>query len=171
MLQSMERRAFLSASLSLAGGLTALGCVSKPTMKLSHAQIAGIGALGIGMDVFLKVFNDNSFDVQVRNVRVSTVIQNRWQLPPLSYSPNQWLPSDKSVIVRAPVYIPWPMVMPLLAETVAYPTLTYRVRGEADVTATKSLGVEVDKHPVDEKGSIPRAAIVQAALPRFPQAR
>lgn len=140
-------------------------------MKLSHADVTTAGPMGIGLDVFLVVHNDNSFDVQVRNVRVQTTIQERWVLPPLQYSPNQWLPSDRTVLVKAPVIMPWPLVGPILMETAAFPNLKYRVKGEADVTATKSMGFEVDKHPVDETGYIPRQAIVAAAQRMMPGVR
>jgi len=95
-------------------------------------------------------------------------LQNRWTLPPFGYSPNQWLPADRFTIVRAPVQIPWPLVGPLLAETAMSPTISYRVQGEADVTATRSIGLKVNRHPVDETGTIPRIAVLQAARSVFP---
>ena len=122
----MDRRSFL---LLGAAGVVPLGCVSKPKMQLHYARVSSAGPAGIGMDIFLRVNNQNSFDVQVRNVRVRTVLQGRYSLPPISYSPNQWLAADGTTIVRSPVIIPWPMVMPLLAETVAFSEIRYRVRG------------------------------------------
>jgi hypothetical protein len=161
----MDRRSFL-----LVGASTWLlpACVSKPKMELHHAEIRSAGPAGIGMEVFLRVNNQNSFDVQVRNVRVQTVMQNRWALPPMAYSPNQWLPGDGTTIVRAPVMIPWPLVGPLLAETAMSETISYRVRGEADVTAIRSIGIRSDNYPVDETGTIPRIAVLQAARTTFP---
>jgi hypothetical protein len=161
----MDRRRFL---LGGAGVLLVPACVSKPKMQLHHAEIRNAGPAGIGMEVFLRVNNDNSFDVQVRNVRVQTVLQNRYALPPLAYSPNQWLPADGTTIVSAPVMIPWPMVAPLLAETATSPTIGYRVRGEADVTAIRSLGIDSDNYPVDESGTVPRIAVLQAARAMMP---
>lgn len=164
----MDRRLFLlTAALAIVMG----GCVSKPTMKLNHAEISSAGPAGIGMDVYLSVHNDNSFDVQVRNVRVQTTVQSRWTLPPLAYSPNQWLPAHGTTIVRAPVIIPWPLVGPLLAETAMSPTISYRVTGSADVTAIRSIGIKSDNYPVDEKGKIPRGAVLAAARTMFPFAR
>jgi len=164
----MDRRSLLLAAVvALALG----GCVSKPTMKLNHAEISSAGPAGIGMDVYLTVHNDNSFDVQVRNVRVQTTVQNRWALPRLAYSPNQWLPAKGTTIVRAPVLIPWALVAPLLAETAMSPTISYHVKGSADVTAIRSLGIKSDNYPVDENGSIPRSAVLAAARTMFPFAR
>lgn len=162
----MKRR---SAPLALAALLTA--CVSKPTMQLDHAQVSSVAPAGIYMTIFLKVNNPNSFDVQVRNVRVQSTIQGRWTLPPVNYSPDQWLPADGTTIVQAPVLIPWMYVMPLLAETAASPSITYRAQGSVDVTAIRSIGIKSDNYPVDETGSIPRAAVLQAARTTFPFAR
>lgn len=137
-------------------------------MQLHHAEVRTASPLGIGLEVFLRVNNPNSFDVQVRNVRVRTVMQGRWGLPPVAYSPNQWLPADGTTIVACPVVIPWPLVGPLLAETVASPTISYRVRGEADVTAIRSVGIRSDNYPVDEEGTIPRIAVLQTARTMYP---
>jgi hypothetical protein len=154
------------AALALAGALTA--CVHKPTMQLDHAQISNVGPGGIYMTVYLRVNNPNSFDVQVRNVRVQSTVQGRWTLPPMQYSPNQWLPGDGTTIVQAPVLIPWPLVGPLLGETAMSPVISYRVQGNVDVTAIRSVGIKSDNYPVDETGSVPRIAIVQAAQTMFP---
>jgi hypothetical protein len=164
----MDRRLFLlAAGVALVVG----GCVSKPTMKLNHAEISSAGPAGIGLDIYMNVTNDNSFDVQVRNVRVQTTLQGRWTLPPLAYSPNQWLPAKGTTVVRAPVIIPWALVAPLLAETAMSPTISYHVTGSADVTAIRSLGVKSDNYPVDENGTIPRGAVLAAARSMFPFAR
>lgn len=161
----MHRRSFLLGGVSV---LVLPGCVSKPKMELHHAEVQTAGPMGIGMNVYLRVNNDNSFDVQVRNVRVQTTLQGRWTLPPVAYSPNQWLPADGTTVVQAPVIIPWPLVAPLLAETAMSPSISYRVRGEADVTAIRSIGIRSDNYPVDETGSIPRIAVVQAARTTMP---
>ena len=160
----MQRRAFVIG----VGALALPACVSKPKMQLHHAEVRGAGPMGIAMEVFLRVNNQNSFDVQVRNVRVQTTLQGRWGLPGVAYSPNQWLPADGSTIVAAPVFIPWPLVGPLLAETAASSVINYRVRGEADVTAIRSLGIRSDNYPVDETGQIPRIAVLQVARSTMP---
>ncbi|MEZ4219560.1 MAG: hypothetical protein R3B13_01440 [Polyangiaceae bacterium] len=161
----MRRRTFLTGSVSL---LVLPSCVSKPKMQLHHAEVRSAGPGGIGMEVFLRVNNQNSFDVQVRNVRVQTTMAGRWTLPPVAYSPNQWLPADGTTIVAAPVVIPWTLVVPLLGETAMSDRINYRVRGEADVTAIRSLGIRSDNYPVDETGSVPRIAVLQVARTMFP---
>ena len=161
----MHRRGFLIGGVSV---LVLPGCVSKPKMQLHHAEVQNAGPMGIGMNVFLRVNNENSFDVQVRNVRVQTTLQGRWTLPGVAYSPNQWLPADGTTIVQAPVIIPWTMVGPLLAETAMSTSIAYRVLGEADVTAIRSMGIRSDNYPVDETGSIPRVAVLQAARTTMP---
>ncbi len=161
----MQRRSFLLGGVSF---LVLPACVSKPKMELHHAEVQTAGPMGIGMNVFLRVNNQNSFDVQVRNVRVQTTLQDRWTLPGVAYSPNQWLPADGTTVVSAPVLIPWALVGPLLAETAMNDIINYRVRGEADVTAIRSLGIRSDNYPVDETGTIPRIAVLQAARTTMP---
>jgi hypothetical protein len=161
----MDRRSFL---LGGAGALFLPGCVSKPTMELHHAEVRAVSPAGIVMDVHLKVHNDNSFDVQVRNVRVQTTMQSRWTLPRVEYSPNTWLPAGTTTIVVAPVTIPWPLVGPLLTETATSSVIEYHVKGNADVTAIRSLGIRSNNYPVDETGTIPRIAVLQAARTTLP---
>lgn len=164
----MLRRSLLAAAIA---AFSATACVHKPTMQLVRADVSSATPSGVGLTILLKVKNDNSFDVEVRNVRVQATVQDRWVLPPVSYSPNQWLPADGTTFVRAPVLIPWQLVVPLLAETVSSPTISYHVKGSADVTAIRSLGIRRDDYPVDEGGTIPRAQIVAAAQRMIPFAR
>ncbi|MCB9590673.1 MAG: hypothetical protein H6718_35025 [Polyangiaceae bacterium] len=164
----MKRRDFL---LGAGASLVVPACVSKPQMTLHHAEIRSASPVGITMQVFFSVHNDNSFDVQVRNVRVNTTLQGKYKMPYLEYSPNVWLPSDRTVIVDAPTLIPWLLVPPLLAETVTKPSIKYRVKGSADVTGTSSLKIKSDNYPVDEEGAIPRVAVWQAAQSMFPGIR
>lgn len=164
-MNQVGRRVFLIGGLSL----VLPACVSKPRMTLHHAEVRNAGLGGIGLEIFLNVLNDNGFDIQIRNVRTKAVLQGRWALTPTSYSPNQWLPANRTSLVSAPQMIPWPLVAPLLAETAMSPTISYHVTGEADVTAIRSLGIDSDNYPVDESGSVPRIAVLQAAqtLPGF----
>lgn len=143
--------------------LAAPGCVKKPKMELYDARIQSASPVGIGMEVHLKVKNPNRFDIQVRNVRVDVTIAGRHRLPPVMYSPNQWLRSKSTSIVRVPMLIPWPMVPVILAETARAPSVPYRVTGHADVTGTSSLKIKRDSYPVDESGQIPRHALLMAA--------
>lgn len=161
----MDRRSFIVGSAAL---VWLPGCVSKPTMQLKYAQVQSAGLMGIGMNIVMSVHNANKFDVQIRNVRVRTTIQDRWALPPLAYSPNIWLRAKHTTPVNAPVIIPWQLVPPLLGATASSPSIRYHVEGEADVTATSSLNIKSDNYPVDEEGTIPRAALLAAARVNFP---
>ncbi len=161
----MDRRAFLISGF---GALVLPGCVSKPKMTLHHAEVRNAGPMGVGLQIFLNVRNNNAFDIQVRNVRTKTVLQERWALTPTAYSPNQWLPAKTTSIVSAPQIIPWTLIGPLLAETAMSPVIAYHVTGEADVTAIRSLGIDSNNYPVDETGSVPRIAVLQAARTTFP---
>lgn len=155
------RRAF-GTSLALLA-VAPLACVSKPTLKLHSARIESATPMGVGLMLMMKVTNDNSFDVQVRNVRVNVVLANRFPLPPIQYNPARWLPADGTTLVPVPVVIPWPMIAPLLGTTVGSVAIFYRCTGYADVTAIKMLNVERNDYPIDETGSVSRAALVMAA--------
>ncbi len=149
--------------VGLAMALATPACVSKPTMELHDARVQTASPAGIGMDVYLKVRNKNRFDIQVRNVRVDVTIASRHRLPPVQFSPNQWLRSKSTSLVRVPMIIPWPMVPVVLAESARSPMIPYRVRGAVDVTGTSSFRVKKNNHPVDESGQIPRQALLMAA--------
>lgn len=139
------------------------GCVRKPSMELHDARVQTASPAGVHMDIHLLVRNKNRFDIQVRNVRVDATLAGRHRLPPIQYSPNVWLRAKSKQIVRVPMIIPWFMVPTLLAETARSPTIPYRVRGVADVTGTSTFKVKRDSYPVDEKGKIPRNALLMAA--------
>jgi hypothetical protein len=115
------------------------------------------------MDLFVAVNNPNSYDIQIRNVRAQVVIGRRYPLPPISFSPNQWLPSGEKTLVRVPMLIPYALVPRILSETVSSPVILYSVRGSADVTAVRLLGIERDNYPLNEESSVPRGDLVLAA--------
>jgi LEA14-like dessication related protein len=139
------------------------GCVSKPAVTLHDASLRSASFRGIGLDVFLKVENDNSYDIQIRNVRAEVTIHGRYRLAPIDIQPNQWLPAEQATIVRVPVVIPWQMVPPIVQETLGSTTISYRVQGSADVTAVRMLGIERDNYPLDEQGSVRRQDLINAA--------
>jgi hypothetical protein len=109
------------------------------------------------------VQNDNSYDIQIRNVRAEVTIAERYKLAPINIQPNQWLPSEQGTIVRVPVVIPWQVVYPIVQETLDATTISYHVTGSADVTAVRMLGIERDNYPLDEGGSVRRQDLVNAA--------
>jgi hypothetical protein len=139
------------------------GCAEKPTLRLHHAEIRSASLRGIGLDVYMTVNNPNSFDIEIRNVRTTVTFADKYALPEIVYSPNQWLPSGESTLVRVPVVIPFMLVPNLVNETTSSLVLHYSVRGSADVTAVRALGVEKDNFPIDESGSIPRQDLLAAA--------
>ncbi|UQA60688.1 LEA type 2 family protein [Polyangium aurulentum] len=159
-------RTLASGLLALAA-LCASGCAERPTMRLHHAEIRFASFQGVGLDIFMTVDNTNSFDIQIRNVRVEVFLANRYNLPAIDYSPNTWLPSGEKTVLRVPMVIPYTLIPRLVNETANSPYINYHVRGSADVTATRAFGVERDNYPIDEGGSIPRGDMLAAAGIRF----
>ncbi len=156
----------LPALLLLASGLAlgSAGCATeKPTLRLHHAELRSASLRGVGLDVYLTVNNPNSFDIEIRNVRVTVAFMDRYALPTIDYSPNQWLAAGESTVVRVPVAIPFAIVPNLVNEAQRSPTLKYTVKGSADVTAVRALGVEKDNYPIDETGTLMRDELLGAA--------
>ena len=155
----------------LAAASVPMGCASKPTMKVQHAQVSGVGPMGIGLNVTIQVYNPNSFDVAVRRVRSQTTVANMYVLPPSDVSPNVWLPAKKTTFVTAPVIVPWSLVPGILTASMGAEEIPYHVTGSADVTATRAIGLEVNNQALDEQGMIPRQLMLSAARTMIPGAR
>jgi LEA14-like dessication related protein len=143
-------------------------CVSQPKVTVHHAELRGISAWGVSMVIQLQVRNDNSYDVQIRNVNCNVVFGRGINLGPINYSPNQWLQSNHTTLVAVPVTIPWTALPALIAETTGSYAIPYHVTGMADVTATRAFGIERDNYPIDEGGSMPRQMVVDAARNSIP---
>lgn len=142
------------------------GCVSKPTVKLHHAEISGVQfgfppQLSVVMTVVMAVNNPNSYDVAVRQVRGQTVIADRFVLPVEFHADGAgvWLPAGQTTPLRVPVVVPAQTGIAILATGMQAPSIPYRFTGKADVTATRTLQVEKDDYSIDEKGEIPRAQL------------
>lgn len=145
-------------------GLGAAGCsAERPTLRLHHAELRSASLRGIGLDVYMSVDNPNSFDIEIRNVRVTVTFAERYALPTIDYSPNQWLAAGQSTVLRVPVAIPFTLVPGVVQEARQSPTLKYTVKGSADVTAVRALGVERDNYPIDETGTLVRDELLAAA--------
>ncbi|APR85242.1 Hypothetical protein A7982_10591 [Minicystis rosea] len=144
------------------------GCVNNPKVTVHHAELRGLSTWGLQVMILLQVRNDNSYDVQVRNVNCNVVFGRGMNLGPIQYSPNQWLPSHQTTFVQVPVTIPWQALPALVAETTGSYAIPYHVKGVADVTATRAFGIERDNYPVDEGGSIPRQMVVDSARSAIP---
>jgi hypothetical protein len=160
------RWASLAAILAL--GAAAPGCVTQPKVSVHHAELRGISPFGLQTVIFLSVRNDNAYDVQIRNVNVNVTFGRGYPLGPINYQPNQWLPSNQTTLVAVPVQLPWTLVPTLVAETVGSYNIPYHVKGAADVTATRTFGIERDNYPVDEGGVIPRQLVVDSARSAIP---
>jgi len=143
------------------------GCASKPTARIDHAEIRGASPYGLGVQVYLRVKNENSFDIQIRRVRGRALIGGRYAMP-VDVSSNQWLSSDSTTIVAVPLWIPWGIIPGLVNESVGSPIVPYRITGKADVTAVRMLGIDRDDFPLDEYGVIPRDVLIGAARSVIP---
>jgi hypothetical protein len=62
-----------------------------------------------------------------------------------------------------PVTIPWNLVGPVVSASVGSPTVSYRVWGSANVTATRLLEVDYDDYKLDKEGKFYRAELMTAA--------
>jgi hypothetical protein len=160
-------------------GLAAAGCVTKPTMKLDHSELNGVQlstmppSLGIQMTVVLAVYNPNGYDVAIRAMHGQTVMADKYPLPVEFQAPGDglWLPAKQTTQVRVPVMMPLPLALALLQEAMLAPTISYRFKGKADVTATRALALEKDNYEVDEHGTITREqmmAVVPAPFAGMP---
>lgn len=140
------------------------------TIKLSldRGEIAAPNLQGVNVNVVVLVNNGKSYDVMIRNLRANVTMANRYPLAPIRYNPNQWLGARQITRVAVPVTIPWPQVLPLLAESMGRETIAFNVDGAADVTATRALAYEVNDKEFHETGLVPRSAILAAARTMYP---
>jgi LEA14-like dessication related protein len=153
------RRALLVAASALSLAF-ASGCVSKPVIALHHADLKEVSLQGLDLKVVIQIHNPNAYDVEVRAVHAQVTIAGKYKLEPMDLQPNKWLPAGETTLIAVPVYIPWPMVPGLIAETLGTPDVKYRVQGSADVTATRTFGIEKNNYPLDEEASLPRQVFV-----------
>jgi hypothetical protein len=147
----------------------ATGCVTKPTMKLNHAEISGI-VLGnppaVQMTIVMDVYNPNSYDVAVRAVRGQAIMASKYPIDVDFKAPEGgiWMNADNTTQLRVPVMIPMALGFQLLQEAANSPAILYRFVGKADVTGTRTFAIEKDDYAVDEPGQITREQIA-AILP------
>ncbi len=147
-----------------------IGCVEKPTMKLHHADVAGLAVslppnVGVLLQIHVDVHNPNSYDVAVRAVRGQVVLAGRHTVPVNFTAAGEglWLDSDKTTRVIVPVEVPMTTSLAVLNESVLATVVPYHFTGRADVTATRSFKLEKDDYSVSENGVISREQI-QAGL-------
>lgn len=140
--------------------LATTACVQSPTVRLHHADIQGVSLAGPVLDVVIEIQNPNSFDIKLRDVTAETRFAGKYTLPPIVIHPDLWLPSGRATQVHVPTTLPWLMIPPILAETIFSPQVNYNVHGVANVTATRTFGIEEDNYPLDLNGSLPRNLLV-----------
>jgi hypothetical protein len=152
----------LPARAVIAGALclTATACVETPRVRLHHADLQGASLAGAVLDVVIEIHNPNSYDIQLRDLTAETTFAGRHRLPPIVIHPNQWLPSGQSTQVHVPTVLPWLMIPGILTDTLLAPKVTYDVRGSANVTATRTFGIEEDNYPINLRGEMPRQMMV-----------
>lgn len=155
----LPARAVLAMALCLAG----TACVQVPTVTLHHADIRGVSLTGPVIDVVIAINNPNSYDIKMRDVTAETTFANRYTLPPIVLHPDMWLPSGQVTQVHVPTTLPWLMIPGILAETVMSPQVVYHVRGSANVTATRTFGIEEDNVPIELTGTMPRNILVNVS--------
>jgi LEA14-like dessication related protein len=153
----------IAAIATLVGALGLTGCVSKPVVSIDHADVQGVGLTGVDMQVFLKVENPNIYDVQIRRVHANVVVAEEVALDPVDITPDIWVPSDDHVLIQVPVSMTWDKVAAIVTATLTMDKVTYHFFGDADVTATRALGIEKDKYPIDDVGEIPRSILLNAS--------
>lgn len=165
-MKSLRSRAFaaiLVVSALAPVSVSVVGCVSKPVISLHHAEVRAASLSGIGLEVFLKVENENAYDVKVRTVHAQVTIAGKYKLDPIDLAPDQWLGSNSSTLVSVPLSIPWTLIPALISETLGTPEVKYHVTGTADVTAVRALMIEKNNYPIDEDGVLPRQVFVEAS--------
>jgi hypothetical protein len=161
----------LALLLALLGPTT--GCATKPTMSLKAAEISGVRLgfppqLSVVMNVVLDVSNTNSYDVAVRAMRGTATLADKYTLP-IDFRPGGegvWLAANATTTIRVPVTIPVDLGLQLLRESLTSSTVSFRVVGSADVTATRTFKIEKDNYSVDERGTFTRQQL-EMALPHF----
>lgn len=143
-------------------------------MRLHHAEVTGLRvafppSASVVMTVVVAVYNPNGYDVAIRAVRGQLTLARRYPMPLDFYPvpPGVWLPSDRTTLVRVPVNVPVQIAAAVLQESLFSPVVPYRFSGRADVTATRSLKLEVDNYAVDEEGVVTRAELEAAVRSIF----
>lgn len=163
-LVKLVQRGAVAALLAILA-VSASGCAKKPTMKVHHAEMAGMQfgfppSVALQMTVVMDVKNPNSYDVAIRAMRGQVTFYDRYTMPIDFRPPGEglWLPADQTTQVRVPASVPIDLALRITREAMTG-VVPYHVVGRADVTATRSLKIESDDYSVDERGEIARQQI------------
>lgn len=165
---TLNLRRWALAGPCILGLLTAPACVTVPALTVDHAEFRGASTGGLLLTIVLRIRNDNSFDVQVRNVHALVTIGRGYALAPVDFAPNQWLRSGQTTFLSVPVAVPWNIVPSLVGDTSGGSNISYHIQGSADVTASQAFGINRNGYPVDEEGTIPRQFFVDSARRMLP---
>lgn len=149
-------------ALALAASPLSLGCT--PVVALHHTEVRGAGASGVEVIAVMEVENENAFDVEIRAVRASVTVADRYRLDTIDIQPNKWIRAGAKAKVAVPITVPWSSVPGVLAATAGASEVPYRVRGTASVTAGRSLRIKRDRYPIDQDGVIPRKVFARGGL-------
>lgn len=160
------RKLLTTPALLFAGvlALSTAACVETPTVTLHHADIQGASLTGAVVDVVIAINNPNSYDIKLRDITAETTFAGRYRLPPIVMHPDLWLPSGQTTLVHVPTTLPWLMIPGILAETVMSPQVVYNVTGSANVTATRTFGIEENNYPLQLTGTMPRTVLVNLSI-------
>ncbi|MFO0616267.1 MAG: hypothetical protein U0414_26975 [Polyangiaceae bacterium] len=154
----MRRLTLLALCLALA---PAVGCVSEPRVVIDHAEVKGVSLSGIDLGVVLAIRNDNVFDVKLRRVHADVTIARKIKLAPVDMVPDVWIPADDKIKLAVDVKVPLTIVPAILESTLEEGSVPYRIVGDADVTATRTFGIEEDHYPFDQEGTVPRSLFMK----------
>lgn len=157
--------AAIAALMALGGGA---GCVKKPMVSVQRVEVRSASLAGVGMVVYVEINNENSYDVQIRSVHAEVTIAGSFPLAPIDVTPNKWLPSKATTTIPVEVWIPLAIIPAVAVTTAGSTDIPYRVRGRADVTAVRALGIKRNDYPVSEEGTIKRQVLVDAARTVLP---
>jgi hypothetical protein len=167
----VTRRALTVLTLAFLA-LLSVGCVSKPTMHLNHAEISGVQmstyppGLVVAMTVVVDVYNPNSYDIAIRAMRGQAILADLYMVPVDFRPPGDglWLGSERTTPVRVTVNVPIETAIAIVNQSMMTPVIPYRLAGKADVTASRTLNLEKDDYSLDERGTLSRDQII-AVIP------
>lgn len=143
--------------MSVALAVTLLGCVTEPRVVIDHAEVKDVSLSGVDLEVTLAIKNDNVFDVKLRRVHADVTIAREIKLAPVDMTPDVWIPSNDKIKLAVDVSVPWKTMPKILETTLEEGSVPYRIVGDADVTATRTFGIEEDHYPFDQEGSVLRS--------------
>lgn len=161
--------AWAFALVFAAGAVPGCSCAAKPEIRFEVARMRGIemdllSGPQMIVDTTVKVKNRMSADLTVRAIRANVTIAGH-SLAPVDLQLNQVFPGKEDKLLTFAVKVPARTALGILQATAGKDKLPYKVIGTADVTA---YGIDANKEPVDEEGTIPRAKVLEAVRGMLP---